>query len=136
MQIINNIYVGYWIEEKMSTFYFNFNQFIVNRWRVKTYYLCNTKKLQVKIWLSLFDLLQLLSIMGTKNSKQEKIDSSGTVNNNVILTNTDIVNVYSQELVYLMAVLIGLKVFEIIMFMYLKHRRHWKKTYINRGNPA
>lgn len=75
-----------------------------------------------------------LLTMGKGQSKE--IDSTGTVNNNVILTNT--VNVYSQELVYLLAVLVALKILEIMIFMYLKHKRHLKMDYMNRGgsNPA
>lgn len=72
--------------------------------------------------------------MGKNQSK--KIESTGTVNNNVILTNTDTVNVYSQELVFLMAALVALKILEIIIFMYLKHKRHLKKDYMNRGGSS
>lgn len=74
--------------------------------------------------------------MGKSNSKEEKIESSGTVNNNVILTQEDTINIYSRELVYLLAALIALKVFEIIMVIYYKHRRHLKKMYQSRENTA
>lgn len=74
--------------------------------------------------------------MGKSLSKQEKISSSGTVNNNVILTNTDTINVYSQEQTYLLAALVAMTLFQIVVFLYLKHRKHLKNTYMGRTNPA
>lgn len=102
------------------------------------YFYAQPKSFQFNPWSMCTNIFCVVfsSIMGKSYSKNDKIDSSGTVNNNIVLTSTDIVNVYSEELLYCLLVLIGLKVYEILMVMYLKHRRHWKKTYMNRENPA
>lgn len=71
-------------------------------------------------------------IMRTKNSKTDEINSTGTVNNNVIVNDT--VNIYSKEIVYLLIAILALKMFEIVIFIYFKHRRHLKKVYESRNN--
>lgn len=56
----------------------------------------------LSLWIkNLLQLLKLLPIMCSIKLRQEKIKSTGTVSNNVILSNNDTVNVY--ELVYLLA---------------------------------
>lgn len=93
-------------------------------------------------WLSPFhglgflNILQEISDMGKTESKEEKIEISGAVNNNVILTNTDTVNVYSKELVYLVAGMLFMQVVQFLALIYLKHKRHLKKVYTNRGTQS
>lgn len=77
--------------------------------------------------------------MGKWFSKEEsvrKVDSTGAINNNINLGGNDRINVYSEELVYIATGTFILKLIEILIFIYLKHKRNLKKTYQNRDSPA
>lgn len=65
--------------------------------------------------------------MGSSQSTKETktIDTTGNVNNNVVIN--DQVNIYSQEITGLLAVICVLKIIEFIYFIYTKHYRHIKK---------
>lgn len=68
--------------------------------------------------------------MGTTTSKE--VDSTGPVNNNIILDTTSTINMHSFEMVIMLAIICVIKVLEIVLFIYFKHRRGLKKTYEKR----
>lgn len=67
--------------------------------------------------------------MGSGQSQQETktIESSGQVNNNVVIQETE--DVYSMELVILLSLLCALKILEIGIFLYNKYKQQMKKKY-------
>lgn len=70
--------------------------------------------------------------MGTSNSKEEEIDTAGSVNNNIIIK--DAVTVQSQEIMYLLIAGLVVKAIELLIFIYLKHRKHLRNKYSNNNN--
>lgn len=67
--------------------------------------------------------------MGSTTSKDEQktIESSGHVNNNVIVRDT--VDVYSQEIVILLGIICLMKVLEFICWMHMNQKKNLKKKY-------
>lgn len=75
--------------------------------------------------------------MGAKTSTEvrKEVDATGTVNNNIVLKNTDTMNVSTDfEMFILIAIICGIKILELLLFIYFKHRRGLKKTYISNKN--
>lgn len=73
--------------------------------------------------------------MGGGESKQEEtktVDSTGAVNNNVVVTNP--VNIRNMDIMILLWLIGIIKVIELILYMYKTHQRTMKKKYTN--NPA
>lgn len=68
---------------------------------------------------------------GTKSKTVNKdVDSNGAINNNIVLKNTDVMNVsVESEIVILLSIICGIKILEVLLFLYYKHRRGLKKTY-------
>lgn len=74
--------------------------------------------------------------MGGGSSKPvdtKVIDSSGTVNNNVVLT--DPVPIENRQLLILIWVICVVKVCEFVWLIYWKHHKSLKKKYGNEGGP-
>lgn len=73
--------------------------------------------------------------MGGSSSteEQKEVDATGTINNNIILKNTDNMNVESTQFgtFILIAIICGIKILELLLFIYFKHRRGLKKSYIS-----
>lgn len=73
--------------------------------------------------------------MGGSSSteEQKEVDATGTINNNIILKNTDHMNVESTQFgtFILIAIICGIKILELLLFIYFKHRRGLKKSYIS-----
>lgn len=67
--------------------------------------------------------------MGSSQSQQETktIESSGQVNNNVVIQETE--DVYSMELVILLSLLCALKILEMGIFLYNKYKQQMKRKY-------
>lgn len=67
--------------------------------------------------------------MGGTTSHEEKktVDSTGEVNNNVVVQET--VDVYSSEMVILLSILCILKIIELGCYLYTTHNRNLKKKY-------
>lgn len=78
--------------------------------------------------------------MGSPQSKAEEskeVDSNGAINNNIVLKNTDVVNVsVESEILVLLSIICGFKILEILLFIYYKHRNHLKNKYLNRNDKA
>lgn len=72
--------------------------------------------------------------MGKSQSK--KIDSAGTVNNNVIVANTEPVEVRHNELVYLCAAMLVVQIIQVLLFIHARYKRGLKRTYTDRANTA
>lgn len=68
--------------------------------------------------------------MGTTTSKE--VDSTGPVNNNIILDTTSTINMHSFEMVVMLAIICAIKILELILFIYFKHRRGLKKGFERR----
>lgn len=74
--------------------------------------------------------------MGGSSSteEQKEVDATGTINNNIVLKNTDTMNVVEStqfNTLILVAVICGIKILELLLFIYFKHRRGLKKSYIS-----
>lgn len=66
----------------------------------------------------------------SKSYEQKEIDSNGAINNNIVLRNTDVVNVsIDTEILVLLSVMCGLQILEILIFLYYKHRHGLKNKY-------
>lgn len=68
--------------------------------------------------------------MGTTTSKE--VDSTGPVNNNIILDTTSTINMHSFEMVIMLAIICAIKILEVVLFIYFKHRRGLKKSFERR----
>lgn len=73
----------------------------------------------------------IISKMGGSDSKQESktVDSSGTVNNNVVLN--DPVPIMNNEIVILLWTICVIKVLELLLYVYREHYKNIKKRYAN-----
>lgn len=71
--------------------------------------------------------------MGSSPTKPEKtVDTTGTVNNNVIVSNvTGEVDVFSIEIVALLGIICILKIIEFIYFIYNRYYRRMKKRFVD-----
>lgn len=69
------------------------------------------------------------NIMGSGPSQQQTktIESTGHVNNNFVVQETE--DVYSMEIVILLSLLCLLKTLEFISFLYIKYKQSLKKKY-------
>lgn len=69
--------------------------------------------------------------MGLFTSKSEKktVDSTGTVNNNVVIGGE--VDVFSVEIVVLLGIICIIKMIEFIYFIYNRHYRRMKKHFVD-----
>lgn len=67
--------------------------------------------------------------MGSTQTKDEQktVDTTGQVNNNVVIQET--VDVYSSEIVLLLSVIVVLKLIEFLCYVYMQHARKMKKKY-------
>lgn len=78
--------------------------------------------------------------MGGSSSteEQKEVDATGTINNNIVLKNTDTWNASSNqfETFILIAIICGIKILELLLFIYFKHRRGLKKSYISSKNDV
>lgn len=75
--------------------------------------------------------------MGSGQSNEKKTaDNAGTVNNNLILSADERIDVYSTELVLLIAVLVILRIIEFTYFVYRTHKKNLKKKYLNNNCQA
>lgn len=63
----------------------------------------------------------------TSHDEAKTVDSTGQVNNNVVVQET--VDVYSSEIVILLGVLCILKILELGCFLYMNHKKSLKKKY-------
>lgn len=70
--------------------------------------------------------------MGSAESTETKTaDNAGTVNNNVILGAGERPNIYSTEIVMLLAILVILRIIEFAYFIFRTHKKNLKKKYLN-----
>lgn len=58
-------------------------------------------------------------------------DSTGTVNNNILLNP---VPIQSREIVILLSIICGIKALELAMYVYREHKKFLKKRYVNNPN--
>lgn len=64
------------------------------------------------------------------DSEENNIDQKGSIQNNIAITET--VTTYGNEVVILLGIIAGIKVFEVIIFAYKTFRRNLKKKLIVR----
>lgn len=72
--------------------------------------------------------------MGSSKSKETSIDSTGLINNNIMVE--DHVQITNKTALTLIYILIGLRVFEILYIVYRDHRRSIQKVAKRKGNNA
>lgn len=74
----------------------------------------------------------------SKHVENKQVDSTGAVNNNVVITGvTDTVEVENEVLItiaYLLYVIVALKVIELLYYAFREYKKSLKKRYIN--NPS
>ncbi len=70
--------------------------------------------------------------MGTKESKEEVVDTNGNVNNNVVIQQS--VPIHNFEITILLYVVCIVKIIQFIFFIYKFHLRKIKKKYCNVKN--
>lgn len=74
--------------------------------------------------------------MGWGQSKEvtetKVADSTGTINNNIIIR--DPVEIQNHLIVALLAIICGIKILELGLYIYREHKKTLKKKYIN--NPS
>lgn len=73
---------------------------------------------------------------GSKPRPDNRIDSSGVVNTNIILKNTDTLNVHNNEIIWILFAILVIKLLEMLLFVYYKHRRGLKKQYSKNSENA
>lgn len=66
----------------------------------------------------------------------KKIDSAGTVNNNVIVANNEPVKVMHTESEYLLAALLVVQIIQVLLYIYARCKRIWKTVYAQRAYDA
>lgn len=73
--------------------------------------------------------------MGGKSSSEDNKDndSTGNCNNNIVLKDTDKVNIYSTELIVLCGLSVIVQVIQLALFIYYKYHRSLKNKYMQRG---
>lgn len=62
---------------------------------------------------------------GTSSSEKKTVDSTGTINNNVVVNGE--VDVTSLEIVILLGIICAIKIMEFIYFIYKRHYQNVKK---------
>lgn len=69
---------------------------------------------------------------GNTSSEKKAVDSTGTVNNNVVVTAESLgeVDVTSSEIVIFLGIICAIKIMEFIYFIYKRHYRNVKKRAI------
>lgn len=71
----------------------------------------------------------------TKSNTEEKVvDTTGTVNNNLVLRDDQQLNIFSFEITLLLLIICVLKIIEFAYFIYRIHSRRLKKIYTNGVN--
>lgn len=84
----------------------------------------------------MFATFQFLSyIMGNTDSKEETkaVDSNGNVNNNVVIQEP---NSKNSDIKIVLYIICGIKIIELLIFIYKFHRKNLKRKYIsaNKGD--
>lgn len=64
------------------------------------------------------------------DSEENNVDQKGSVLTNITFTKT--VSEYGNEMVILLGIIAGIKVFEVIIFTYKSFRRNMKKKFVNK----
>lgn len=62
---------------------------------------------------------------GTSSSEKKTVDSTGTINNNVVVNGE--VDVTSLEIIILLGIICAIKIMEFIYFIYRRHYQNVKK---------
>lgn len=73
-----------------------------------------------------------MAIFGS--SEENDIDNKGQIQNSISIGET--VTTYGNELVILLAIISGIKIFEVMMYAYRTFRRSLKKTLSRRSDAA
>lgn len=81
-----------------------------------------------------FSIQAFEDVMGSSQSKKD-VESTGTVNNNVVLKTSEI-DFYSAEIAVLFLILVVIQALYLLVTVYQMHKRNLRKTYNNRENPA
>lgn len=68
------------------------------------------------------------------SSEETEIDNKGSVQNTIAIGES--VKTYGNELVILLAIISGVKIFEVLMYTYRAFRRSLKKNLSSRGHHA
>lgn len=64
------------------------------------------------------------------DSEENNIDQKGSIQNNIQFTET--VSTYGNEVVILLGIIAGIKVFEVIVYLYKTFRRNIKRELIEK----
>lgn len=72
--------------------------------------------------------------MGKTQSTQKTIDSSGEVNNNVVINEPDAQSSQLFQLVVISWTICVIKIIEFLLFVYNRHQKQLKKKYNNKAN--
>lgn len=76
--------------------------------------------------------LRILSAMGSASSKDPStIDTTGNINNNVIISDT--VNVHSDHMATALYIIAGIKIIELLYLCFRIYNKNNKKKYIQQG---
>lgn len=73
--------------------------------------------------------------MGAKptHTENKNVDSTGAINNNIVLKKDDKINIVNFEIVVLLTIICVIKIVELACYIYYKHRRGLKKAYGNKS---
>lgn len=69
---------------------------------------------------------------GSTSNAKKQVDSTGTVNNNVVITEP--VPIETREVLILLMIITTIKIIEFLIFLYKQHVKSVKKK-INMNNP-
>lgn len=69
---------------------------------------------------------------GSTSSEKKTVDSTGAVNNNVVVNGE--VDVSSFEIIILLGIICAIKIMEFIYFIYRRHYQNVKKKHLPQQN--
>jgi len=72
--------------------------------------------------------------MGKTQSTQKTVESSGEVNNNVVINEPMIDSSQMMQLIVPLWILCAVKILELVLFLYKQHHKQLKKKYAS--NPS
>lgn len=78
-------------------------------------------------------IIDILREMGSSESKEppKMIDSTGNVNNNVIIQDT--VSIHNDHMVIVLYVIAAIKILELLYILFKMYNKSNKKKYLQRG---
>lgn len=72
--------------------------------------------------------------MGKTQSTQKTVESSGEVNNNVVINEPEFQSSQLSQLLIISWIICAIKIMEFLLFVYKRHQKQIKKKYAN--NPS